>query len=485
MPSIPTSSDLDLKTAKEWVTNNKDVFEKMVVAAAYASPKHLRIFEPHLCQDKNRKGVPVWVDDFSRPPLFALYRAIAEHARLIRKSDIADRRISPAQMHSFITAYANMAECISLPEVDQAMTCMSDEVAPLATPQNFAFMDSIYPYWLHQQKRTRLIVKDMQGRHDDDENIELDEKLRDVRRSLMATRTFSMHRFAEDIGKDEVMTPRIPTGFHSVDAAFGGGVGLQESSLIMACPSAGKTVLATQFAGSFAMSGVKTLFVSTEQDHRRLQPRFISAICGVPFDKIKDKVSEMAMTPEQITHFRKCAARLDENLIMVNWQDNSDDFAGAIEALFDQAVLEFGGQPPMIMMLDWLGGAFGKRVAHDPGLYRRALRGGADAMSDVAKKFKMHTITCAQLATVQCKNKMNVDSTMLSECKTLHEPMTNALGVTFIEDAEARDSAEDKAQMSLNQYFCISKSRQGTDRKIPVSRQFRYQRFAYRELRSG
>ena len=106
-------------------------------------------------------------------------------------------------------------------------------------------------------------------------------------------------------------------------------------------------------------------------------------------------------------------------------------------------------------------------------------------MSDVAKKFKMHTITCAQLATVQCKNKMNVDSTMLSECKTLHEPMTNALGVTFIEDAEARDSAEDKAQMSLNQYFCISKSRQGTDRKIPVSRQFRYQRFAYRELRSG
>jgi hypothetical protein len=67
--TIPnTANNTDEKAAREWLTNNKDAFEKMVVAAAYASPEHLKIFEPHLCQEKNRKGIQTWVDDFSKPP---------------------------------------------------------------------------------------------------------------------------------------------------------------------------------------------------------------------------------------------------------------------------------------------------------------------------------------------------------------------------------------------------------------------------------
>ena len=73
MTTTNTANNTDEKAAREWLTNNKDAFEKMLVAAAYASPKHLQIFEPHLCQEKNRKGIQTWVDDFSKAPLFALY----------------------------------------------------------------------------------------------------------------------------------------------------------------------------------------------------------------------------------------------------------------------------------------------------------------------------------------------------------------------------------------------------------------------------
>jgi hypothetical protein len=288
MNTTTAAINTDDQNAREWMLNNKEVFERMVVAAAYASPVHLKRFEPHLCRENNRKGISIWVDDFSKPQLFALYRAIAEHAQIIRKSDIADRRISPQQMHSFITAYANLAECISLTEVDQAMAFMRDEVAPLATPQNFAFLDTVYPVWLLEQKRMRIIGDHIRGRHDGDSR-DLDERLRDVKRDLSTTaNTFTLQSFANCMIATEDNVERLRTGIYPLDSATGGGVALKEATLIIGPPGGGKTVLACQLASNMANAGIPTLLISTEETGDRLYPRIVSNHCNVPIDRIKD-----------------------------------------------------------------------------------------------------------------------------------------------------------------------------------------------------
>jgi hypothetical protein len=102
-------------------------------------------------------------------------------------------------------------------------------------------------------------------------------------------------------------------------------------------------------------------------------------------------------------------------------------------------------------------------------------------MAALAKRFDLHTFTFAQANLQQCVNKVRVDATVLSENKTLHEDMTNCWGITALLDKDAMvDSGEESAMFSLDQYISVSKSRRGVDRKIPVKREFLFQRFVAR-----
>jgi replicative DNA helicase len=467
--------------AREWLSNNKEVFEKMVVAAAYASPEHLRKMDAHLCRETNRKGASIWVDEFSKPPLFALYRAIAEHAQLIRKSDVQDRRISPQQMHSFITAYASIAECISLPEVDQAMTFMRDEVAPLAVPQNFAFVDTVYAHWLIDQKQMRIMRDHARGRRDDDSR-DLDERLRDVKRGLSSsTNKFKIHSFADCMIATEDNIERIRTGIYPLDSATGGGVALKEATLIIGPPGGGKTVLTCQLASNMAIAGIPTLLISTEESGDRLYPRIVSNHCNVPIGLIKDGVKAESLQPEQREKFNQLCGRLTPDVFrIVNWDDHAKDIESNFEALYEQAAKAMG-RPPRAVFLDWLGGALGRNTTNDASAFRMILKRGACTMAAIAKQYNIHTITFAQASLNQCINKVRVDATMLSENKTLHEDMTNVWGLTVMLDPDANaDTGAEGPVFKPEQYIYVSKSRRGVNKKIPVRTDFGYQRFVAR-----
>jgi replicative DNA helicase len=481
MNTTTAAINTDDQNAREWMLNNKEVFERMVVAAAYASPVHLKRFEPHLCRENNRKGISIWVDDFSKPQLFALYRAIAEHAQIIRKSDIADRRISPQQMHSFITAYANLAECISLTEVDQAMAFMRDEVAPLATPQNFAFLDTVYPVWLLEQKRMRIIGDHIRGRHDGDSR-DLDERLRDVKRDLSTTaNTFTLQSFANCMIATEDNVERLRTGIYPLDSATGGGVALKEATLIIGPPGGGKTVLACQLASNMANAGIPTLLISTEETGDRLYPRIVSNHCNVPIDRIKDGVKAELLQPEQREKFNRLCERLTPDVFqVVNWDDHAKDIEGNFESLFEQAANAMG-RPPKAIFLDWLGGALGSNTSNEASVNRMILKRGACTMAALAKQYNIHTFTFAQASVNQCINKVRVDATMLSENKTLHEDMTNVWGLTVLLDPDANaDTGSEGYVFKREQYIYVSKSRRGVSKKIPVRTDFGYQRFVAR-----
>jgi len=82
----------------------------------------------------------------------------------------------------------------------------------------------------------------------------------------------------------------IPTGFSNLDEALGGGFRRGASTLLMGEAAAGITVLALNMATLLVVKGFKVVYITTEDHPRELEPKMVSALCEVPYEKIKDRV---------------------------------------------------------------------------------------------------------------------------------------------------------------------------------------------------
>jgi hypothetical protein len=373
---------------------------------------------------------------------------------------------------------ASMGEALALSEVDMAMATM-EQIAKAATEENMAYVEGAWPIWLLNQKCSNMLARSMRGRDDGD----VAERMNEFRQALAqgAATKVVLKGFRESLFRVEEDVPRIKTGLLPLDMATGGGVAFKESTLVIAAPGTGKTIMACQFGSTMALSGTRTLLISTEETPEQLTPRIVSHHCNIPISIIKDGVKEELLQQAQLERFQDLQGRLPDDVFrIVHWDDRNKDIEGHFEALYDQACEEMGG-PPQAVLLDWLGGALGKNESNDPKVYRAILKRGANAMAALAKRFDLHTFTFAQANLQQCVNKVRVDATVLSENKTLHEDMTNCWGITALLDKDAMvDSGEESAMFSLDQYISVSKSRRGVDRKIPVKREFLFQRFVAR-----
>ncbi len=67
-----------------------------------------------------------------------------------------------------------------------------------------------------------------------------------------------------------------PTGFNPLDEVLGGGLRTSHLALIAGRPGIGKTILALQWARSFAISGRKVVFICFEHSPRELLERLLS-----------------------------------------------------------------------------------------------------------------------------------------------------------------------------------------------------------------
>ena len=273
-------------------------------------------------------------------------------------------------------------------------------------------------------------------------------------------------------------TMLLPTGFLPLDMVTGGGLGLGEATLVIAPPGLGKTILACQLGSTMAISGTRVLHISTEETNRQLEPRIVACHCNVPISLIKDGVKEKLMQRDQLERYQNLRRELSpERFRIVNWDDRSKDIEGGYEALMEAAAKAMGGMP-QVVLLDWLGGALGRNASNDPAVFRMILKRGANAQAAAAKRYGIHTITFAQADLKQSIGKIRVDATVLSECKTLDEPMTNVWGITGILHPQAEvDSHTQSAVFREQQYIYVSKARHRADVQIPVHRDFLFQRF--------
>jgi len=232
------------------------------------------------------------------------------------------------------------------------------------------------------------------------------------------------------------------------------------------------TVMATQLGSSFGLSKLKGMIITTEEDAEALELRIISARCGIPFKMIKDGLDRSKLTPDQCNRVDELRANLDGYLFIREWSVNSDakSFTEELRAICENFVDEHGTLD--FIIFDWIGGALTKDISNNPNMVRIIYQLAADFMADYAKEANIATISFAQAHPTQSLNKLKVDNTTISECKTMGNKASYMVGITAMFAGEEED-----ATFSDDQWLYFSKGRKIKNMKIPITRKFDFQKF--------
>lgn len=89
----------------------------------------------------------------------------------------------------------------------------------------------------------------------------------------------------DEIGKKE--TKLIPTKWHSLNEAIGGGVGVPEMVIVGARPSMGKSLVLRQWAIDCALDGIPVGYISLEEGHKKIGRNALSYLALVDNKKIR------------------------------------------------------------------------------------------------------------------------------------------------------------------------------------------------------
>jgi len=269
--------------------------------------------------------------------------------------------------------------------------------------------------------------------------------------------------------------------------AIGGGFRITETTMVAGTNGGGKTVLATQLARDFAIQGVKTAYVTTEQKPQDMLARLISSHLNVAFDNFTNRPELINQSPDQdieisvlppwlLTDSRYAdgVAKLGEslgNLQFIDWSAGSSltvtgDLMPEIEGL------QRKGFDPQIIIFDWIGSALDHGAARLTEL-RHLYQQAADGLINFGKANNKIVIVMAQLDKVAATNKEKPGMRMLSECKTMTNNITNFIGITSLLES----GASSREVYRRKQFLYVEKARLGTGGSVPVEREFEVQRF--------
>jgi len=272
------------------------------------------------------------------------------------------------------------------------------------------------------------------------------------------------------IALEEKVEPveRLPSGLHGLDKALGGGFGKGEFSVVLAGTGVGKSQFACQVAATFAQTGRRGLLISTEEDARALETRIVSNFANIPFAQIKDGFSAERLMAPEAERYRKLRERLGDRLFITEWlTDRGSSIRSDLEREIKRAA------PVDFVVLDWIGGALGSTKTTDPHELRLTYQNAADHLASLASKHRIAVIAMAQANPLQSRNKPKVDSTMLSECKTMGRQASNIIGISGLLTSEDDGPADLYRDF---QYLYVSKARKASGGLVQVKREFAFQR---------
>lgn len=289
--------------------------------------------------------------------------------------------------------------------------------------------------------------------------------------------------------QEEKNIHRIPIRHQELNEALGGGFGQREAYLAISAPGGGKTVFACNTTTDAVKIRKKAIYISTEQYHDELMPRFIADACNIPFNPIKDCVTGKSLIVKVHNQFGQAKLNqvkeyidlLDAYARFYNWSEISTgglSGAACISRAFKNGVKELGSVD--LVVLDWIGGALGALGESDK--IRHMYQEASDTMVALARKEEVAALSLAQAEASRGKNTMYVDSNMTAECKSQDRGATAAIGISAIQNRAANnveaEFEKSRDTYAREQFFYIGKSRKAPGGLIPFKRNFETQTMA-------
>ncbi len=294
-------------------------------------------------------------------------------------------------------------------------------------------------------------------------------------------------------GTDMDVPLRRSTGVPGLDACLNGGWGEGECCLLFSGTGGGKSIIAGQCAWHEAFNGGYSLIVSTELRSREYVVRIVAAAASVPINIIQD-CRNFAQIRETVA--REMPHRLNQvdKVLKVIRERIRIHKVGAEEGLSARALLEAEtakfkektGHTPTFIVLDWLGSLADSAKASSTSERSMAWEIAANGCVKFSEVTLIPTLILAQAVNdAQVKAVLTLGDIGIG--KGIGKNMTCVIGATNLADkagveAAVRGKGEMPTKMFLDdQLFCVCKARKGEGANIPVTREFKYQRFIARE----
>ena len=456
------------------INKNPAYFEKAVLSMCLQDQSFFTLVNRVLCKNTQNGQ---FIDDFQDVLANAIYMVLTKYMSCFAGGGGTFKPMDATTARVLLTTLID-EQLLLTSEVDPAVELFV-ECMQIAPGQVEHFAKNGFSYWLKKRRTQWMYSRQLQS--DDWNPTEL---VNEIQRNLetlnITAGNRGLYRFGEGLDETQIDVDRYSTGLANLNNALGGGFGRKEFTLFIAGTGAGKTVKACQLGGHFTMQGKKGIIISTEEPHHNLERRIVSNFCSVHFDHIKDGFKPSRFSPVQVQKYVELR-RAMQSLFIRDWlEDRSKSILSDLDIEMRQ-FKETNGQLDFII-LDWIGGALGATNLAKPDMIRHVWQATADKMSDLALEHDIPTIAFAQAHPTQALNKLRIDSTCLSECKSLGRNATNIIGITALMDME--ETNEDTAIYKKDQVFWISKARKSQGGRVNFYRDFGYQRMSLpRDLR--
>ena len=470
------AEELDEKI-KSYIKQRPEWFETLILGAAIKDPEFFMRVRSILCKTIDGKDVE---DDFNELLRNSVYLAVADYntARLVNTAkDFIP--INFKVLRSLLKSRVANAEDIEEDEIPKALL-LFNEALEVDIERWRPFIEAGIVPWLEHQKMMRVVRSPY---------IFGGWSLADIREKLQAVAdkagaldsTIKIVRkdfghFLDHPEADGMLNEVLESNLAALNETTAGGFGKGETVLIISPSSGGKTILACQLAGHWAMEGKGGLFVTTEQPQPELEVRIVSNFANIPFKYLARQWKPDELSMKYQDSYKKMRAEMKAPIHMIDWtrpgQTLVNDLRHEVELYHDDF-----GELPEYLIFDWIGGALQQEAGGDSQKLRALYKEAVEQVKNIAHEYNLAGIALAQATPGTSLNRFPLDHRHIADAKNMIEGVTSLIGLTALY-ADNMDEVTDRSKVMYHekQYICVSKSRKGPGGNAPVKRNYEYQR---------
>lgn len=381
---------------------------------------------------------------------------------------------------SLISDMEKLIRDSTIKKVDETSGKEIEEISTI-----FLFAKQGFSYWLNLRRVTQVAANLYNSKVTADEMIE---KLKSATSDVTAEEGSDIMSFEDAVEFEDVDNGgfRMPIATLPImTRVLAGGLKKGETGLVASLPSGGKTIMACQMATGLALNGFTTLVISTEQHAVNLAPRCISLSTNIPFeliaDGIKHAIKTNRLTEQHKTEIKEFTNLVKPYLFFENWGLKGTKLTTGLVGAIDNFIKLHGNLD--VVIIDWIGGGIEKppeEKSKKSEYYDYTMK----YICKIMKQKHLAGVVMAQINPKQAENVSMITINEVSECKTLDQDVSWALGISRLEVSKTRISNQIQASYRSQQTFNFWKNRLSPPYHYPVIREFQYQRFAEREQAS-